>query len=489
MFHDSVQFWWQLIALNLRKTRFRWRGGPPPCQSLGDSGLARETHCEACAQWNKIGRFRRVCPDLEWTNGGWRCGVHAENVRPYWGRAIGYYAAMTLGIYFGVTLTLFGAMRFAKFNLTYADIAWPPAWRHFDELRSRHYLEQGRAALAANHIEEARLELSLAYKFDPGNYEAGFTMAQLWQAVDWPVSNQVFAELLVNHPGHATETAQAWAHALLWRGDFARLARLAADRIGREPPPHAAWLRALIFSAEQLGDAAPLVATLQKTNLSGEARSLLQLEVKALGGDVSGAARILSAPLTDDASAFARRFQVRLLLRAGDARRGLELMAGYGDRMTANDRVALSLDALARLRSTDEVRREATALMQANRSPQIYEIIAAQLVRHPDAALLREVSAQFATGAWVEENRGMPANSALLCAAIVAGDAELADRLRARMRRVTASKAIALGQVEALLSNEAERRKLRNLLPALPLLPLEVVYAIFERDADARRQP
>ncbi len=490
--HDFFLFWWELIALNARKSLFRMRGGPPPCQSQMDSGRAFETHCEACTQWNKQGRFRRVCPALAWTPGGWRCSLNAADVRPLWGRAIAYYAGTLTLAYLVLTLGAFAVLRGVGYGFRYVDVAWPPAWRHFDAIRSKYYFAQGRAAVADHRIGEATLSLSLAYELDPANYEAGLALAQLWQAGQTTGSDLVYTRLLASHPVEAARTAGAWGQALVWRGDFAQLAKLATERLGREPPPATVWQHALIFSARRLENPAPLVAALALPNLPGETRALLRLESAALAGNGPATAQILAAPLTEDASAYARFYQVQFLIDAGAAQRAVELLAQYGARLPADERVILSLAALARLGQSEQLRREAEALLRANPKPQIYEILAAHLVRHPDPELLRRVCGQFATMPWANDPAGTAATAALLCAAGVNRDRALLATLRTQLRKTTGTQALALNRAEEIFIEQPGRRTLGGFLPTLPMLPIEVVYALFERNAaEARnlRQP
>ena len=490
--HDFLQFWWQLLALNARNSVGRARGGRAPCQAQSDSGRALETHCEACALWNQPARFRRVCPLLVRTPGGWRCSVDAAGVRPFWGRALAYYGGTLAALYVGATLAAFALLHAVGYDLGYRDVAWPPAWRQFDAIRGRHFFAQAKAALAANRVAEADMELSLAYHYDPANYEAGLALAQLGQAGPAALSDRTYARLLASHPAEATRTARAWGQALLWRGDFPQLAQLAAARLRQEPAPAPApaWLHALIFSARQLHDPAGLVAALAIPGLTGETRALLQLEAAALGGDAAGTARVLAAPLPENASAYARYYQLSFLLAAGEARRAQELLALYGAKLPPDERVGLALAALAQLGEKPELRREVEALLTANPRPQIYELLAAHLIRQPDAELLRLVADRLATMPWAGAPEGVAANAALLCAAGLGRDRALVAATRTRMRQATHAPLKALDRVEDVLGAPATPNRMGSFAPALPMLPVETVYALFEQEAArTRRQP
>jgi hypothetical protein len=490
--HDFLRFWWELVALNTRKTVFRLRGsrGPAPCQAESDSGKALETHCEACALWNKPGRFTRVCPLLKWAPDGWRCSADAADVRPFWGIALAYYAAAAACLYVAATLLAFGLLREVGYELRYVDVAWPPAWQRFEAIRSRFYFKNARAALAENRISEASLSLALAYEFGPTNYEAGFALAQLWQAGQTTLSDRIYGQLLASHPAQAAATAKAWGQALLWRGDFSQLAKLAAARLREEPPPATAWLHALIFSARQERDGQALVALATVPQLTAESHSLLRLEAAAIDGGAAATAQLLSAKLTDEASAYARYYQIRFLIDAGDARRALELLDAYGAKLPPDERVGLSLGALDKLGEKAELRRQTEALLIANPRPQIYEVVAAHLIRHPNPDLLRLVNERLANERWRDSAEGTPAHAAMLCATGVGGETALLAQLRTRMRRVTHAPLRALDRAEAFFAPRNNLAGLGSFLAALPMLPVETVYALFEAEAArARRQP
>lgn len=230
--------------------------------------------------------FRLVCPALRWSEQQqeWRCSLDRDKVRPFWGRALCYYCAAGLALYLALILVAFGGMRATGMELSYADIAWPPGWRHFNEIRARHYFQKGQAALAANRFAEANLALPLAYELDPTRYETGFLLAQWREAGQGGLSDQVFRQLLASHPERAGETSRAWGRALLRRGEFPQLVRLARNRLQLERDA-TTWLHALIFPARMLDDAAPLATGAALPGLSNEMRALMQLEMRALSGD------------------------------------------------------------------------------------------------------------------------------------------------------------------------------------------------------------
>ena len=480
---DFFRFWWELLALNARKSFARARGLRPPCQAPGDSGRARETVCEACLQWNKAARFRRVCPLLVRTPAGWRCSVDAAAVRPFWGRAAAAYALLAAGLFLGGTLAAFGGLSAVGFRVSYRDVAWPPAWKNIDRARAVFYAEQGLAALAAGRINEAGIALGLATTLDPGNYGAGFALAQLWQAGQPALSDRTYRRLLATHPTQSAATARAWAQALLLRGDFRELAELATARLGAEAPETASWLHALVFSARRLGETATLRAARAIPGLAPETRALLAHEETSVGGDGDAVRRALTVPLEETAGDYPRYHQIEFLITQGDAARAAELLALYGAKLPANERVALTLRTLGALGARERRAAEFSALLAHNPGPALPALLAAELVRYPDPALLRLATETLAARPWATTPEAAAPLAALLCAAAAAGDLTMVEELRTRLRRATGGRLEVLDRIGDFFHVGRGAPALGHLLPSLPMLPPKTVYALHERPA------
>ena len=486
---DFFRFWWALLALNTRKSFARARGQPPPCQAPGDSGRAHETVCEACLQWNKVGRFRRVCPLLKWTPAGWRCSADAADVRPFWGRAGAAYGFLAATLWLGGTIAAFGGLRAVGYRVNYLDVVWPPAWVNVTRARADYYTAQGRAALAAGRIHEAGLALGLATTLDPTNYPAGFALAQLWQPGQPALSDRAYRRLLGSHPAQAAATAQAWAHALLLRGDFRELAALATERLTTELTLNPGWLHALIFSTRRLGDRATLRTLLARPDVDPITRLVLQDEFSEIGDTTPTTAGARRQPLPESASEYARYHQIKTLIRHDDAAHALELLQFYGSRLAANERIALTLRALGAVGATERRRAEFTALLAGNTEPELHAILATDLIYHPDAALLRLTLADLDQRAWTTRPAGAPALSALLCAAAVDGDPASVAQLRTRLRRAAGGKLVALDRIGEFFRVAPGTRPVGNFLALLPMLPRETAYAIHEWAARAAVNP
>lgn len=198
-----------LFYWNIRKTWFQQRRGrsPCPCQSPSDSGLAFETGCEACVQWSRPIRFRRVCPLLVETLDGLRRSANTADVRPFWGRTLRYYGGMLGTLYVIAVLAVFVFLRTIGYPVSILDIGLPPLWHRLAHARGWYFFEQSQRAFTAGRSAEGVLYLANAYEFDPANYQIGIRLAKNYQLGQPAHSDEVFERLIREHPEHRNATA------------------------------------------------------------------------------------------------------------------------------------------------------------------------------------------------------------------------------------------------------------------------------------------
>ena len=231
---DTFRLGRDAFALNFRKSWHivRGRRGRCPCQIASDSGRAWETGCEAVVGYGSPARFRTVCPLLaRRPDGAWACSVNAEDVRPFWGRGVALLGAAALLAVLLAGSAAYGLLRGIGYEVRYSQVLWPPAWHELRGVQADFYLQRARDAYAAGDIAEALLHLSNAYELNPADHRTGLLLAQLWQAGQPMFSDQTYTRLLADHPAHREEIAQAWFRALLARGDFRAVQRLAGERL------------------------------------------------------------------------------------------------------------------------------------------------------------------------------------------------------------------------------------------------------------------
>jgi tetratricopeptide (TPR) repeat protein len=484
-FSDLFRLFWALLYWNVRKTvfRLRRRRGGNPCQSLSDSGKAYETQCEACASWNRAGRFRRVCPLLVETADGLRCSVDAADVRPFWGRALGYCGGTAVVLYLLAALAAFTALRTIGYELDYADVAWPPAWHHIDESRAQYFAQKGFAAFAANNIREAVFALAIACELDPQNYRAGITLARLWEISQPRLSDELYARLLQTHPAQAATTAALRLHALLARGDFEQLRDAARQQIAADPAKASPSLHALIFATRRLRDDAPLQQLLDAP-AGAPWRPVLQAELLWRRGRTPEAIAMLSHAWSPPHPYFAY-YQMRQLLALGRPQEALALLKAYGPLVPGDEAAATLLAVNAQLGQQTQLLSDAANWLGASPTPAVVELLATHLVHYPNADLLRLVFTRLEAAPLPATEAAYRAYCALFCAAGVTGDRERLHALTVTLKQRAGAAFVTLNAAEDFFLGQSASARIESFLPVLTL-PVETLYALLERFAAGR---
>lgn len=482
---DLFRLFWALFYWNARKTVFRLgrRRGANPCQSPSDSGKAYETQCEACASWNRAGRFRRVCPLLVETADGLRCSVNAGDVRPFWGRALGFYSGTAAVLYLLATIAIFLLLRTIGYELDYSAVAWPPAWHRVNESRAQYFAQKGFAAYAANNIREAVFALGIACELDPQNYRAGITLARLWEISQPRLSDGLYARLLQSHPAQAAETAALRLHALLARGDFERLRDAAWQQIAANPVTAAPSLHALIFATRRLHEDAPIQQLLDAP-AGASWRPVLQAELLWRRGRMPEATALLTQPWSPPHPYFAY-YQIRQLLALGRPQEALALLQVYRALVPGDEVAATLLAASAQLGRTAESLRDAAGWLGASPTPAVVELLATHLVRYPNAELLRLVCTRLDSAPLPATEAAYRAYCALFCAAGVVGDRERLHALTVTLKERAGAAFVSLNAAEDFFLGQSASSRIESFLPVLTL-PVETLYALLERYAAGR---
>lgn len=481
-FADFFRLAGGLLYWNTRKSWFRLRRGrlPCPCQVPSDSGRAFETGCEASLTWNHQAGFRRVCPLLVETKKGLRCSVNAADVRPFWGRAFGYYGGTLLSLYLAAALAIFIFLRVVGYPISIVHLVWPGKWHRVGEVRGWFFMDRSNRAFAAGRPAEGMLYLSNAYEFDPGNYTVASTLAQKLQLTFPQRSDNIYRRLLHDHPDQSALTAQAWFRALLARGDFGTVQQLARVEIIDDPSHASVWMRALLFATRQTGSEKPLLELLA-SHAPGAApwRSLLETELLLRSGRNAEARAALNRSWKD-APPYSLFFQVSELINLGDGIDATDRLQSYGSRLDDTARATLLLDAYVALDASQSRQQLVAALLDPPLNAPTIHLLAAHLIHHPSDAILDQLFAKFTHDQLLLADDTLQAYLALYCAAGVAGDWEKMHAIGTLIRQRGHGSTLTLGAFEAFFRGETTQTRIATLLPALPL-PLEVYYALLER--------
>lgn len=484
---DTFRLVWDALALNVRKSWHivRGRHGRCPCQIVSDSGRAWETGCETVIDYRSPARFRTVCPLLaRRPDGAWVCSANSEDVRPFWGRGavlLGGALLASLGI---ASLAVFGLLRGIGYEVRYSQLVWPPAWRELRSVQADFYLGQARTAYAAGDIATALLHLSNAYELNPADYQTGLLLAQLWQAGQPLFSDQTYARLLTDHPQHREEIAQAWFRALLARGDFRAVQRLAGERLlGSGAAPSPAWIQAFLFATRQLGDIGGLQRLLEDPALPPALAPLLGLEARLHSLAPEKKVEALHAAATASRDAFTAYHLQRRLLDAGRGDLVLRLSTASDSPLGDREKARLRLDALGEMGRDSDRLALARQLLAQPTHPAICELLSGHLISYPHPGLLAAYAAKL-------EREPLPAGDArypqllgFFTACGVHRDADLLDTALGWVNQAAGRDFRTLTAVRDAFLDPESKVRLESFLPALQPLPLEITYALFEHYA------
>lgn len=483
---DLFRFAWGLLYWNARKSWFRLRLGriTAPCQNQSDSGRAGETQCEACISWHRPSRFRRVCPLLTSTPAGLRCSVATRDVRPFWGITLRYYGGALLLVYATGVLAVFLFLRAVGYPVSIVHVGLPPLWSKVGEARGWFFLDRSNRAFAAGDTTSGLLYLANAYEFDPRNYAAGVTLAKNYQAGQPALSDEVFRRLLREHPDKHEATAQDWYRALLARGDFEKIVRLAQGELERGGRYANAWMRAILFATEQMRQDAPL----RQLRLSREPavapwRELLEAELLVRAGRHKDAQALIERPWPA-APPFTLFRRVELLLQMNKPPAALDLLGRHPGILDPDADTLLRLEAYRQAGATRLRRDLLDALLAARLDPPRLVILCAHLIRHPDPELFERLGERFDREPPALNNETAGVWFSFLCTAGVVGDRIRLRDVTRQLQGASRTPFVALGLLESYFRGETADRRITAFLPMIPL-PLEITYALLQRHPPA----
>lgn len=487
---DFFLFWWALAYWNARKTWFRLMGAHRdscPCQNYSDSGHALDSRCNAVTYWRKPARFKHVCPLLTETKEGWRCGVDAERVRPYWGRAALFAGTALLALYLAGTVLVFAFLRTANYEVGYLTVAWPPAWSDLRSSQERLYATRAQKALAQGNYQEALLALQKVCELNPRNYGAAITLASLSQISGRPnVAEHIYERLMSEVPEHRAATAQIWIRSLLARADYAQAKPLAATMLSEDSGRREAWLHTFLFSCRQSNDQATLKGFLDSpTGLPDWCTEIIQTELLLLQRRPEQALPRLTRVQPRTPNAYVPYYQADRLLALGRYAQAADLINAYGPRLPVEEASFLRLRLFQAQKWTSLMGTEYDNLLSLPVTPRLAAQFTAWLVQVPDPAAFARYADRFLENGPPLTSETLPLYHAGYLAAMANHDEARAERFNGVITRFTASNAKAMRTLGELLARDGDQQQLTQLLPLVPL-PLEVTYSILEHSAGKR---
>jgi len=496
---DIFRTVWALFYWNLRKTTYalsvRRSGagagisGPAPCQDASDSGEGMKTGCEACRTWARRSRFQRVCPLLTQTaEGYWLCGVDATKVRPFWGRAFGYFGGSVVTMLILAVAVLYGTMHGIGYDVSIRQLVWPLAWRELRGVRAELFIKQARESYKAGEIQQAIQALVVAYQLNPTDLKTAMTLAQFYQISRPSQADVLYQNVLIQHPEAGDEASQVWFHSLLARGRLDVIAELAQQRLAANTPQAPTWSYALIFAARMMPEKVDLAALADDTAIPIAPRGVFYLasrveqrakfSAEAARKELLEAAPVAGFPLD-------RIYRVEALLRLGFAEDALQLMSQWKDDFSGRDMGRLLLRAYSVMGEHEQLRAEFRAMLAPTRelrSPEL-TMMAVHLVHFPDASLTRLLvealprlkSTEDDSGQWLE------AVNAVFCAAGVNGDKEGMASVRQLLVDTYGVSGTILEILALFFQGDSEIMQIGTILPHLRPLVTDLNYALLER--------
>lgn len=477
---------WALAYWNGRKSAFVLRGrkGRCPCHNPSDSGRPMETGCDAILDWAQPRRFRRVCPLLAVNErGAWVCSVDASKVRPFWGRAAAYVAALLLSLAILAGGAAFGTMRLIGYRVSLRQVFWPPAWREVAGVRAQLFVGQAQAHYQAGRMREAVSALATAHEIAPRDYAIAMTLAQVMQVANPGAADSLYLQMLKEHPEHRLDTARAWMLTLLGRGHLADAAELAVRELPVDQAQEVVWTHALVFCARHLRRPELLEAAAATAGVGAGPAAVLRLEARVRRAQPAEVpALLLGEPLPPNFS-YAIEHRTELLTEFGRTREALAVLAQTRGVLAGREVAALALAAYAAAGDTATLEREGGSLLDPARHPGFGEItlLGQQLIRHPDPVLLGRVAAFLERSTLPVEQR-REAWFTVLCAAGAAGDRTLFLRLRGEATNAGAlNPQIGDRMQEFFFSGPSSPHRLDAFLPSAEQMSVSLVYALLDR--------
>ena len=480
---DSCRFAWALVYWNARKTWWRWRKQRDacPCQHPSDSGRAGETGCEAIAHWHDPARFRKICPLLvRARDGRWVCSVHAEEVRPFWGRAW-VYAGATAGLGAVVMfVAVFSLMHVIGYEVSPRQLLWPPAWSELRHVRARLFIRRAQAYQEAGNLREAALALALGYQFDPSDYATGRTLAHLYEAASPTAADELYERLLREHPDHRVETARAWMRSLLVRGRLEALAELAREQVADDREYYVVWLNALIFAATRSQHPEWLENASRDIAVPEPARRLLALAAQVERASPGEVVELLRPDATDAQFAYGLTYRIDQLIRRGFPKQALTLIAQYRGVIGGRDEAGLVLAGIAETGDEARLMKEFDYLLAPDRplAAAEFSLLGLHLIRYPNKPLLTKMTAAIPKLQHEALKPQVEALLTLFCAAGVQQDRAAMDLIKSRLGEIMPQSAPFVAPLQRFFLSRTEPRRVESILPRLSDMPLDFIYAL-----------
>jgi hypothetical protein len=421
-----------------------------------------------------------MCPLLAASGGRRVCSVDASQVRPFWGRALLIYLGSLAALALALVLTVFSAFRVIGYRVPLYVVAWPPAWHLVNQARADYFYRMAMRTLDAGDVRKSFLALGQVHALDPENLAAARLLAQFTEITNPEYSDELYSSLVLGRRGDFEETAQAWLHAVLSRGDFRAVAGLSARMLREGGKNVPAWTRGLLFAERMSGETGEVDGLLKgAVRIPNEAASVLSLARSTRTGSPEERFKMVQLYLVGATTPFEVYYSLSRAVEIGRPSDVVTFLDGQGGRaLDPYDRESLKLDAYSALGWHELERREIGYVMDQGSSSPVVNLVAGHLVRFPDpesASRLFEILGARPLAASAQ-NTG--AHVALLCMAGVNGLGASMAQEADIVGKIVGGTFPEWGHVRDFFESRSPAKNPAAILPALGELPLEMVYAV-----------
>ena len=414
------------------------------------------------------------------------CGVDAVQVRPFWGRVVAVGAAVGALAIGAVGLGVFGVLRALDYPVELRHVFWPPAWKELRGVQARMFVARGAEDFRAGRIREGVASVMQAQRLDPLNYEASLLLARLSQSSDPQRAWAILKNLLAAHPARRAEVAQVAVGLLLTHGRWGDLATLAAGELAQDAPGEGAWLHALATAARRAGKPEWLREAARSAARPAVRRTLELIAAVGEAPDATARHLLIGSSPPDPECVYDRLFRIEELIRLGATDEAQTLLAVRGGGLTGRDVARFSLAAQARRGDREGVRRQFVSMLRPERrlrSPEL-ELLALHLIEWPDRSLVRplvEALPRLQAEAGWEQFRAVLA--LWWAVELSGGERDLSLVCQDRLHALSGGIGTSAEKMAFKASGDLQPKIMDiRILSDLPVVPLELVYALWKND-------
>jgi len=396
---DTGRFVGGMLYWNARKSAYVWRGrrGQCPCQNESDDSIAGRVRCDAILHWHNPARFQPICPLLAHTAQGWRCSVHAAQVRPYWGRVFRWIGLALVGAYLAGTVAVWAGLRaVGGAPVGWLQVAWPGQWREIKPVQSAHLFRQAMDSFAQGRLPEAHLKLTTARALDPANYDVALLLAQISMFQrSYLFSDDLFMDLWRKYPATRLRTAIVYHDTLLSLDRMEKLAEFTVMMASTDPGRAVVWVRSALLAARSMrAEEAARFREKQSATLvllAPHAQLLLAAELDLRAGDESTALAAFRRKFAGPFNPFYAHYQIERLAGVGATGDAQALLDAQGQQLGEVERL-MAQTTVSQL-TGDRVLALASfrILLRQSLNAERVERLATFLIMHPDAGFFREL--------------------------------------------------------------------------------------------------